>query len=711
MSNNSNDAVKGEKLLKYTLEGLDCAGCAAKIEAEIQKIEGHSDVSLNFATKTISIDPSYEEEIQKIVDRIEPGVVLKRRDLEMKGHHHEELDAKKQQKMLIDIIISSVFLVLGIYFAPYLHGNYEVLEYGIFVISYFFAGKEVLQNAARNISRGQVFDENFLMAVATIGAFAIHQLPEAVGVMLFYSIGEYFQSLAVNRSRRSISALMDIRPDYANLIVNEGFSRISPEKVRVGDKILVQPGEKVPLDGIVIKGESFMDTVALTGESVPRRVKAQDEVFAGMINQDGLLEVKVTKTFGESSVSKILDLVENAATRKAKTEQFITKFARYYTPAVVFAALAIAFLPPMITGDAFSQWVYRALTLLVISCPCALVISIPLGYFGGIGGASRNGVLIKGANFLEVLTKPDVVVFDKTGTLTKGVFKVTKVYPEEGYSEKDIIKYAALAEAHSSHPIAKSILQSHGEKIDFELIKEYQEIAGQGIVAKIADKKVMVGNSKLLNENKIDFQELFFEGTRVYLAIDGQYVGGIVISDEIREDAIEGVRELKKIGVKKTVMLTGDEEKTAQYVANKVGVDEFYSELLPEDKVNILEKIQRDSGENHRVVFVGDGINDAPVIMRADVGVAMGGLGSDAAIEAADVVIMEDKPSKVAEAIRIAQHTRKIIVENVILALGIKGIFLAMGALGIATMWQAVFADVGVALLAVLNATRTLQYK
>lgn len=702
---------RGNFEMKYILKGLDCAGCAEKIEKEIRNIEGLSDVSINFVTKSLSMDQKYEEQVRDIIEKIEPDVKLISKQ-ENKGNiDDKEQKDKGQKKMLYNILASAAFLVLGLILAPHLHGSYEFLEYTIFLISYFLAGKDVLKNAIRNIIRGDVFDENFLMMIATIGAFLIHQLPEAVGVMLFFSIGEYFEALAVNRSRKSISALVDIRPDHANLIVDGKIKKVLPEDVKIGDIILVKPGEKVPLDGVVIKGSSFVDTSALTGESVPRRIKANDEILSGMINTEGLLEIKVSKTFKDSSVSKILDLVENAASRKAQTEQFITRFAKYYTPAVVFAAIAIAIAPPLILGESFTIWIYRALTMLVISCPCALVISIPLGYFGGIGGASRQGILIKGANYLEMIADLETVVFDKTGTLTKGVFEVSEIYSENGFTKEQVLKYAALAELHSNHPIAKSIKKAYGKEIDSDVVQEYSEIAGHGVKVKVANKEILAGNEKLLRKNGIVFKDVPAKGTRVYVAIDNKYAGQIIISDKIREDAKKAIKEIKSLGVKRTVMLTGDEKNIAQEVANFLGIDEYYAELLPEDKVKKIEEIQRQRSNKGKVAFVGDGINDAPVITRADVGFAMGGLGSDAAIEAADVVIMEDMPSKIAEAIKIARHTRKIIIQNIIFALGIKGVFLTLGAIGIATMWQAVFADVGVAILAVLNSTRALHYK
>jgi len=697
----------------YELEGLDCPNCAAKIERELKKLQGLSDITVNFTTRTIDIEPVFEQDVSEVLQKVEPQVKLVPQNLASDEKDKIAENSKTMLKMkLFNIILSAVFLGLGIFFSPKLHGSYEILEYGLFFVAYLLAGREVVQTAIRNIIRGQVFDENFLMTVATVGAFAIHELPEAVGVMLFYSVGEYFQALAVSRSRRSIAALMDIRPDYANLVIDNKISRVSPETVSIGQIILIRPGEKVPLDGEVIEGTSYVDTSALTGESVPRKVGPGEKIMAGTVNSQGLLKVKVEKTFGESSVSKILRLVQNASGRKARTEQFITKFARFYTPAVVLSAIAIALIPPLAAfGQSFDKWLYRALTMLVISCPCALVVSIPLGYFGGIGGASRNGILVKGANFLEALTNVDTVVFDKTGTLTKGVFKVTEIKAKNGYSKQEVLRLAAYTEVHSNHPIAKSILEAFEGVVDKSLIKDYKEIAGHGITANVDGKKVLAGNGKLLKDEGIEFKNEDLTGTVVHVVVDGIYAGNIIISDELRPDGAQAIKELKGLGISSTVMLTGDTKETAIHIANKLGLDGYHAELLPEEKVQKLEELQGKGNARRKVVFVGDGINDAPVITRADVGIAMGGLGSDAAIEAADVVIMEDMPSKVAETIRIARHTKKIVIQNIAFALGVKGIFLALGAVGVASMWEAVFADVGVALLTVLNSTRTLMQK
>jgi len=617
-------------------------------------------------------------------------------------------DIKKELLKIFSIIS---FLVIGIIYKDSLHNTpYNVAEYIVFVTIYLLSGWGVLKAAGMNIVKGQVFNEQFLMSVATLGAFAIHEMPEAVAVMVFYNVGEFFQDLALSRSRRSIKSLLEIRPDTANLLTNGKIKEVSPEEVFVGDKILVKPGEKIPLDGIVIEGNSMLDTSALTGESVPRSVKAGESVMAGMINKSGTLTVKVTKLFGESSITKILDLVENATTKKAKTEKFITKFARYYTPVVVFGASLVAVLPPLLVdGQLFSVWIYRALIMLVVSCPCALVISIPLGYFGGIGGASRKGILVKGSNYLDALTSVKTVVFDKTGTLTKGEFKVTEIISRNGFEETEVLKFAAYAEVNSNHPIAQSILEAFNEAVDQTMISKVTEIGGQGIKAEVEDKIVIAGNDKLLHAENIKHDECNVEGTVVHIAVDLKYAGYIVISDALKEDAAFAIEELRKLGVKRTVMLTGDNTFAAQTIARKLNIDEVYAELLPEDKVIYIEKIISESDKNDKVAFIGDGINDAPVLARADVGIAMGALGSDAAVETADVVLMNDTLSSVPTAIKIAKKTRGIVWENILFAFCVKLLFIVLAALGIATMWEAVFGDMGVALIAILNATRVLK--
>lgn len=568
--------------------------------------------------------------------------------------------------------------------------------------------------ASKNIIRGQVFDEYFLMSVATLGAFAIGEYPEGVAVMLFYQLGELFQGMAVNRSRKSIQALMDIRPDYANILTGSGDEtrRVSPEDVRIGDRIVVKAGERVPLDGIVRAGRSMVDTSALTGESVPRELESGSDVLSGFVNKNGMLTIEVTKTFGESTVSKILDLVQNASSRKAKTEHFISKFARYYTPVVVILAAVIAFVPPLIlSGATFADWIYRALVFLVISCPCALVVSIPLGFFGGIGAASRNGILVKGSNYLEALNDVKVVVFDKTGTLTKGVFKVTAIRPEGGRTEDELMELAAIAEANSNHPIAESIRAAWAKAIPTQGVEGYDEVAGHGIKVSVDGREVLAGNAKLMKQAGISYTTPETAGTMVHVAEAGMYVGHLIIADEVKDDAAAAIQALKKLGIRKTVMLTGDAKAVGEAVGRELGVDEVYAELLPQDKVERLEQLEAAKSPKEKMVFVGDGINDTPVLARADVGVAMGGLGSDAAIEAADVVIMTDEPSKLASAIRIAKRTRMIVWQNIAFALGVKAIFLLLGVFGIATMWEAVFSDVGVTVLAVLNAMRVLRVK
>ncbi|AUG56711.1 heavy metal translocating P-type ATPase [Acetivibrio saccincola] len=581
---------------------------------------------------------------------------------------------------------------------------------GIYLASYIIIGGDVLLKSIKNISRGEIFDENFLMAIATIGAFAIKEYPEAVAVMLFYQVGELLQDIAVSRSRNSIAELMDIRPDYANLVIGNKTKKVSPKEVKTEDIILIRPGEKVPLDGEVVEGKSVVDTTALTGESVPREVKEGDEILSGFINKNGVLKVKVTKEFEESTVSKILNLVENAAGKKAAAEKFITKFAKYYTPAVVGIAAALAIAPPLLIHEAtFSQWLYRSLVFLVISCPCALVISIPLGFFGGIGSASRNGVLVKGGNYLEALNSLHTVVFDKTGTLTKGIFEVAGVYPQNGFSKDELLKYAAMSEEYSTHPIADSIKKAYGKKVDRSNIDSYEEISGMGIKAKIKGIDIYAGNAKLMNLLNVKYKEEDYIGTTVHIAVGGKYAGVLVISDELKEDAKETVEDLRKMGVKKISMLTGDSENVAKKVGSILNLDKVYAELLPHEKFEKLELLEKEKPPKGKLLFVGDGINDAPVLARADIGAAMGGLGSDAAIEAADIVLMTDEPSKLITAIKIAQKTRRIVWQNIIFAFGIKFAVLLLGAGGIASMWEAVFADVGVALLAVVNAMRIIR--
>ena len=606
------------------------------------------------------------------------------------------------------IIISAILFVLALVI-PF---SNEWINNGLFIISYLVVGFEILKKAVRNIFRGKVFDENFLMAVATIGAFAIGEFPEAVAVMLFYQVGELFQSYAVDKSRKSIASLMDIRPDYANIEKDGKIEKVDPDEVKIGDIIIVKTGEKIPLDGVVVEGTSSLDTMALTGESVPRVVKTEDEVLSGCINKDGLLKIRVTKEFGESTVSKILDLVENASSKKSKSENFITKFAKYYTPTVVIIAVLLAFIPPIILKDfsTFSVWLYRALSFLVVSCPCALVISIPLSFFGGIGGASKMGILIKGSNYLEALANTETVVFDKTGTLTEGIFEVQDIYAK-GIEKDELLRIVAHAENYSNHPIAKSVKKAYNKEIDENIIKNPQELSGKGIWAKIDEKDILVGNEKLMVEEKIDFKKCDEVGTILYVAIDKKYVGYVLIADKIKQDSSKTIRELKAMNIKETVMLTGDKKEVGEYVAKKLNMDKVYTELLPDGKVEKVEELLKQKSEKGKLVFVGDGINDAPVLTIADIGVAMGGLGSDAAIEAADIVIMTDETSKISKAINLSKKTMRIVRENIIFAIFVKIAVLLLTAFGASTMWEAVFADVGVSVIAIINALRMLNIK
>lgn len=612
---------------------------------------------------------------------------------------------RKQKRMLVRIGAGAVIFAAAMLLP--LEGLWRL---GIFLAAYGVTGWDVLWRAVRNIARGKIFDENFLMSIATVGAFVLGEYPEGVAVMLFYQVGEWFQGYAVHRSRRSIAELMDIRPDYANVERDGQTLRVDPEEVAIGETILVKPGEKIPLDGEVIQGSSTLDTAALTGESLPREAEPGAEVLSGCINGGGLLRIRVTKHFGESTVSKILEMVENASSKKARSENFITRFAKYYTPVVVIAAVLLAVVPPLVVpGAQFAEWVHRALIFLVISCPCALVISVPMSFFGGIGGASRQGILVKGSNYLEMLAQSEIVVLDKTGTLTKGNFQVTEVRPEDGTDKEALLEWAAYAECYSSHPIALSLRRAYGRELEPGRVDAPEEAAGRGLTAKVDGHLVAAGNRKMMEEMGLSPKGTDPVGTVVHVAVDGTYRGRIVISDEIKEDARQAMEELKRVGVQRTVMLTGDAPAVAEDVAKKLAIDEVYAGLLPLGKVEKVEELWRQKSKNGRLAFVGDGINDAPVLSRADIGIAMGGLGSDAAIEAADIVIMDDKPSRLATAIKISKKTVRIVRENIVFALGVKAVILALGALGIAGMWLAVFADVGVAFLAILNAMRALR--
>ncbi|MGL5084589.1 MAG: heavy metal translocating P-type ATPase [Clostridium sp.] len=742
---------------KFLLEGLDCANCANKIETRINKLEGIEEAIVNFSTATLILDikDGYEYEniiieVKDIIKKLEPGVKVsekigsssekvntskcsggtckvdegshahnhshehsnghshkddnnsKHKNEESHNHSHKNKDSKIKDNMAL--IIGTIIYVTAI-----ATKNNEMLSLLLFIVSYLLIGGKVVLTAIRNILRGEVFDENFLMTVATVGAFAIGEYSEAVAVMLFYGVGEMFQSYAVNRSRKSITSLMDIRADYANVLNGNEENKVSPETVNIEDIIIIKPGERVPLDGVVIEGKSYVDTSALTGESVPREITVDGEILAGCINTNGVLKVKVTKSFGESTVARILELVENASNKKAPTERFITKFAKIYTPIVVFLALAVAVLPPLlITGQTFDVWIYRALAFLVVSCPCALVVSVPLGLFAGIGGASKKGVLVKGGNYLESLKDVDVVVFDKTGTLTKGVFKVTEIN-EVGIEKDRLLEIAAIGEVLSNHPIAQSVVKAYGKEIDKNNIKNYEEISGHGISVDIDGEKVLLGNYKLMDKFNIKYNEVESIGTIIHIGINNEYRGNIIISDEIKEDAKNAILELKKIGVHTTVMLTGDTKSVADRVGKVVGVDKVFSELLPADKVSKIEELLKSKGKKSKVAFVGDGINDAPVLARADIGIAMGGIGSDAAIEAADVVLMNDNPEAIVAAIQIARKTNRILWQNIILSLGLKAFVLVLVALGLGTMWEAVFADVGVTIIAVINSSRCLK--
>ena len=733
-----------DRTFKLTLSGLDCANCANKIEDRVNRLELVEEANLNFSTSqlTVLIKESALKidvitEIKRIVKQLEPHVVVEERvstqvvhkssccggscSSHTESHHgqaghshehsHKTLDNESSSKVF-SFIKENAWLLLGVIIFLAIHtfkpvGILEVVLYGV---SYLLIGGKVLLTAFRNITRGEIFDENFLMMVATVGAFAIGEYPEAIAVMLFYEIGELFQSYAVNRSRKSISSLLDIRADHANLVTESGTKEVAPEAVSIGDLIVIKPGERVPLDGEIIEGECYLDTSALTGESIPRLISVGEEILAGCINTNALVKVRVTKVAGESTVARILELVENASSKKAQTEKFITKFARVYTPIVVLLAVLIAIIPPFVFQVNFSTWLYRSLSFLVVSCPCALVVSIPLGFFAGLGGASKQGVLVKGGNYLEALNHVETVVFDKTGTLTKGVFKVSQIKPVN-MNESEFIELAAYAESQSTHPIAKSIVDAYTQVIDTTVLSQYEEIAGHGIKVFVGDKEVLIGNVKLMQRANLNVAEVDAIGTIIHMVVNQQYVGYMVIADEIKENSKAAIAKLKQHGVSKVVMLTGDHEGVAKKVAAELGVDEVYAGLLPHQKVEHVEEILAHKTKDKNVVFVGDGMNDAPVLARADIGVAMGGIGSDAAIEAADVVLMEDDPMALVKAINKAKQTSTILYQNIIFALGVKILVMILVACGLATMWAAVFADVGVTILAVMNSTRALKSK
>ena len=697
------------------LNGLNCAHCAEVICEKVDKLEEVESANLNFINKVLTINLTSEanpreilEKVIKIINDTEPGLDIQIKDNKAINKKEEtSVEKDNSKKDLIKLIIGAMVYILGIYEVA--TGKTSILNNIIFIVAYIVVGGDVLIKAIKNIGKGQIFDENFLMSIATIGALAIGESAEAVGVMLFYKLGEYLQAKAVGKSRKSIAELMEIRPDYANLKLGTDIKVVSPYDVEVGDLIVVKPGEKIPLDGTVVDGISMIDTSALTGESLLREVGVGEEVLSGFINKNSVLTVRVDKEFEESTVSKILDLVENASSKKSKTENFISKFSKCYTPIVVISALVIAIVPPIIIpGAYFNDWFYRGLIFLVVSCPCALVLSIPLSFFSGIGYASKQGILIKGSSYLEVLRSVDTVVFDKTGTLTKGVFDVTAINTV-GISEDELLRYAAIAEVNSNHPIAKSIVNHLNGEIELDKITNYEEIAAHGIKVEYDGQYILAGNEKLMMTENILFSKAKEVGTIVYISVNKRYRGYIVISDEIKEDSKEAIEYLRRIGIKEIVMLTGDNKAVADDIASKLNLDKVFSNLLPTDKVSKLEELYEGRDEKSKIAFVGDGINDAPVLARADVGIAMGGLGSDAAIEAADVVLMTDEPSKIGKAIEISKKTNKIVWQNIIFALSIKIIVMILGAGGVATMWEAIFADVGVALIAVINAMRVMK--
>lgn len=702
------------KKKELVLNGLNCAHCAEVICEKVDKLTEVESANLNFINKVLTVNlvsaSNSKEAMDKVIDIInstEPGLDIQYKEKKASANKEEKNPVENDKKDLIKLVIGILVYIFGIY--EIATGSESSFSTVVFVAAYLIVGSDVILKAIKNIGKGQIFDENFLMSIATVGALAIGESAEAVGVMVFYKLGEFLQAKAVGKSRKSIASLMEIRPDYANLKVGSEIKEVSPYDVEVGDLIVVKPGEKIPLDGVIVDGFSMVDTSALTGESLLREVGKGEEVLSGFINKNAVLTISVQKEFEESTVSKILDLVENASAKKSKTENFITRFSKYYTPIVVISAILIAIVPPVVvSGATFDDWFYRGLVFLVVSCPCALVLSIPLSFFSGIGYASKQGILIKGSSYLEALRSVDTVVFDKTGTLTKGVFDVTYIRPV-GITEDELLKYAAIAEINSNHPIAKSIVKHYKGNVDLDKVNNYEEIAAHGIKVDYEGQHILAGNEKLMLSENILFSKAEEVGTVVYIAVNKRYRGYIVISDTVKDDSKACIEGLKNIGIKETVMLTGDNQAVANDIAGKLGLDKVYSDLLPTDKVNKLEELYDGKSKNEKIAFVGDGINDAPVLARADVGIAMGGLGSDAAIEAADVVLMTDEPSNIVKAIGIAKKTNKIVWQNIVFALGVKVIVLILGAGGVATMWEAIFADVGVALIAVLNAMRVMK--
>lgn len=711
--------------IELILEGLDCASCASKIEEKAKKIRYVRESKIDFINKKLNLiivdDASKEEiicNIKLMVKKLEPHVNVLEKEKSMTSNHEEgykhshsdesrhghghSLDKKSLRKIFLSLVIFSLPLLLG------LEGQ---SRFFIYLISYTIVGHEVVYRAVKNLINLSPFDENFLMTLATLGAFAIGEYPEAVAVMVFYQVGELFQSMAVNYSRRSIKDLIDIKAQYANLEYHKKIFKLDPKKLNINDIIVIKAGEKVPVDSIIIEGSSSLDTSNITGESLPRQVKEGDEILSGSVNKQGLIRARVQKKYEDSTVAKILNLVENSASKKAKMENFISKFARYYTPIVVLVALLIFIIPSFFFGGDYSEWIYRSFVFLVISCPCALVISIPLGFFGGIGASSKIGVLIKGGNYLEALNQVDTIVFDKTGTITKGVFKVTDILDYNNYKKKEIIKYAAYGESFSNHPIGRAIVKGYDGEIDTELIRAYREIPGKGIEFELEGKKLYVGSKRLLEENNIRVSDSKARGSLVYVASDSEHMGTIIVADEIKENTRETIAQLRRQGIRETIILSGDKGESVEKIRDSAGIDRAYGDLLPQDKVKIFEDIIAKKKNKKKVVFVGDGVNDAPVLARADIGISMGSMGSDAAIEASDIVIMTDDISKISSSLKIAKFTRRVVSQNIVLALGVKALVLVIGALGMATMWQAVFADVGVSLLAIFNSIRILKVK